>query len=67
MFWSLKMLMNCHSFETSPARRVDPGLEPGWVKEKIRKEKTRLIWAKLDQKFNYNLFIFVFFTKTMSF
>jgi hypothetical protein len=30
-----------HSFETDPARRVDPGLEPGWVEEKIEKEKTR--------------------------
>jgi len=62
MFWSLKMLMNCHSFET------DPGLKLGWVKEKIKKEKTRLTWARPDQKFKYNSFIFVFFfTKTILF
>jgi hypothetical protein len=27
--------------KSRPARRVDPGLEPGRVSEKIRKEKTR--------------------------
>jgi hypothetical protein len=36
---------------------TDPGLEPGWVEEKIRKEKTRYDPARPD----YNSLIFIFF------
>jgi hypothetical protein len=36
---------------------TDPGLEPGWVEEKIRKEKTRYDPARPG----YNLLIFIFF------
>jgi hypothetical protein len=47
--------------KSDPARRVDPGLEPGWVEEKIGKEKTRCDLAKPGQKFGCNPLTFVFF------
>jgi hypothetical protein len=31
-----------NSIGLKPGRLVDPGLEPGWVEEKIGEEKTRL-------------------------
>ena len=54
-----------------PARRVNPGLEPGRVEEKIEEEKTR--WpgwpSKTRSKAGCNslAFVFFFFTKTTSF
>jgi hypothetical protein len=49
------------------ARRVDPGLEPGQVEEKIWEGITRCDPARLGQKPGCNRLTFVFFTKTTSF
>jgi hypothetical protein len=58
------MLMNCHIFETKPARWVDPGMKSGQVKEKIEERKTRQDPVKSPVATHWLLF---FFTKTMSF
>jgi hypothetical protein len=64
-----------HSFKTWPGGLTwdpaDPGLKPGWVEEKTKKEKTRCEpadRARLGQKLGCNPLTFVFFfTKTTSF
>jgi hypothetical protein len=56
--------------KSDPARRIDSGLEPGWVKEKIGKEKIRCDLANLakpGQKCGCNPLTFVFFTKMTPF
>jgi len=54
-----------------PAWRVDPGLEPGWIEEKIEEGKTRcdsVDSTRPSQKPGCNplTFVFIFFTKTTS-
>jgi hypothetical protein len=56
--------MNCHNFETEPARRVDPGMKSGWVKKKIEEGKTRQDPVNNPIVTHWLLF---FSTKTMSF
>ena len=51
------MLMNCHSFETEPARRVDPGMKSG----RVKKNEGRKNPVRPGQKPGCDSLAFVFF------
>jgi len=52
--------------KSNPARRVNLGLEPSWVEEKIGKEKIQCDQADLAKP-SCNPLTFVFLTKMTSF
>jgi len=77
LIYSVLGIISCIVLKLGPARRVDPGLEPGRIEEKIEKIMTRcdsadpVDWPddpeKPGQKLGCSPLTFVFFMKMTSF